>query len=257
MPSPADYEPAIRDPKKLARTAWILVGIMLLGGCLILMAYQKWAVQKSADDRPSIVHRIQKERDLRVIRQDGKTADLFDLRGRVFVINVISLNDPDASARSLAVMKRLAETHGGNPDFNLVSLVVEPLPAAEVLATLSKNAESQGMKLPQWWIGSNESGTLHKFIKNELKVTVPPHEADGKWLFDSSLVLVDKNGHLRRAVVPQKHGGPPFIATFDFDQAAKWDADGVKTGTELGNEAQLEVLLGKTIDQLLAEPFKP
>jgi hypothetical protein len=257
MSLPADSEPAIRDPKKLARTAWSLVAIMVIGGVLILKSYEKWAVKQSADDRPSIVHRIQKERDLRIIRQDGKTADLFDLRGHVFVINVISLKHPESSARSLAVMKRLAEKYSSTSEFNLVSLVVEPIPAEQIVSEFSQAAATHGMKLPQWWLGGNEPDTLHKFIKNELKATMPPHEKDGQWAFDPTLVLIDKNGHLRRAVVPQQRGGPPFIATFDFDQAAKWDADGKKTGTDLSNEAQLEVLLAATIEKLLAEPFKP
>lgn len=253
----ADYEPAVRDPKKLARTAWTLVAIMVIGGVLILKSYEKWAVKQSADDRPSIVHRIQKERDLRMIRQDGKTAELFDLRGHVFAIHVISLNNPESSARSLAVMKRLAEKYSDTTEFNLVSLVVEPFPADAIVSELSQAATTHSMNPPQWWIGGNEPGTLHKFIKNELKATTPPHEQDGKWVFDPTIVLVDKNGHLRRAVVPQQRGGPPFIAIFDFDQAARWDANGKLTGTDLTNEAQLEVLLSKTIEKLLAEPFKP
>ena len=257
MPLPADSEPAVRDPKKLARTAWTLVAIMIAGGALILIAYEKWAVKQSADDRPSIVHRIRKERDLRVIRQDAKTADLFDLRGHVFALNVMSLADPAPSQRSLAVMKRLAEKYSGNADFNLVSLAVDPPPAGEVAAALAQTAEREGMKLPQWWLGTNEAATLHKFIRNELKPGVPPHQEDGKWVFDASIVLIDKNGHIRRAVVPQKKGGPPFIATFDFDQAARWDAEGRKTGTDLSNEAQLEVLLARTIGHLLAETYQP
>lgn len=257
MPLSADSEPAVRDPKKLNRTAWTLVAIMLVGGWLILKSYEKWAVKQSADDRPSIVHRIHKERDLRMIRQDGKTAELFDLRGHVFVINVISLKHPETSERSLAVMKRLADTYSGTTDFNLVSLVVDPMPAGEVVSALTEAAETHGMKLPQWWLGGNESDTLQKFIRNELKPSVPPSEVDGKWVFDPAIVLIDKDGHLRRAVVPQKQGGPPFVATFDFDQAAKWDAEGKKTGTDLSNEAQLEALLGNTIDTLLAEPFQP
>ena len=112
------------------------------------------------------------------------------------------------------------------------------------------------MKLPQWWVGGNEAATLHKFIKNELKATLYPNESKGKWEYDSSIVLIDKNGHIRRAVVPQKRGGPPFIATFDFEQAAAWDAKGAKTGTEHSNVGQLEILLNQTIDKLLAEPFK-
>ena len=55
-------------------------------------------------------------------------------------------------------------------------------------------------------------------------------------------------------MVPQKRGGPPFIATFDFDQAAEWDAAGKKTGTERSNQAELEALLETTINTLLAEP---
>ena len=257
MPLPDDFEPAVRDPKKLARTAWTLIAIMLLGGWLILKSYEKWAVKQSADDRPSIVHRIQQERSLRMVRQDGKTADLFDLRGHVFAINVVSLKNPEASARSLAVMKRLAEKYADNADFNLVTLAVDPMPAEEIVSELAKAAATDGMKLPQWWLGGNEPATLHTFIKNELKATMPPKLVDGKWTFDPTIVLIDKNGHLRRAVVPQKQGGPPFVATFDFDQAAKWDDEGKKTGTDLSNEAQLEALLGKTIDRLLDEPFQP
>ncbi len=257
MSLPHDHEPAIRDPKKLNRTAWILVGIMILGGGLILKSYEKWAVKQSADDRPSIVHRIQKERDLRVVRQDGKTADLFDLRGHVWAVNVISLGAPETAERSMGVMKRLAEEFSGTEEFNLVSLVVDPLPAEEAVTTLAKAAESQGMKFPKWWLGTNEPKTLHKFIKNELKAAVPPHEKDGRWVFDTSIVLIDKNGHLRRAVVPQQRGGPPFVATFDFDQAAGWDAAGKQTGNELSNEAQLEALLVTTIRTLLAESYQP
>jgi hypothetical protein len=63
-------------------------------------------------------------------------------------------------------------------------------------------------------------------------------------------------GHVRRAVVPQKVGGPPFIATFDFAQAAEWDLKGTKTGTDRSNVEELELLLNHTIDKLLAEPFK-
>jgi len=256
MPLPADSAAAERDPRKLRRTAWILVAIMIAGGVLILAAYEKFAIRQSADDRPAIVHRIRKERDLRLIRQDGKTAELFDLRGHVFVLNVVSLANPASAERSLAVMKRLAKTHAGTADFQLVSLVVDPPPAGEVVSTLARTAELHGMTLPQWWLGANEAATVRKFIKNELKPSTPPYEVDGKVVFDPAIVLIDRNGHLRRAVVPQKRGGPPFIATFDFDQAAKWDADKLKTNTDLSNEAQLEVLLENTIDTLLAEPFE-
>jgi len=260
MSLPADLEPAVRDPKKLRRTAWILVAIMLAGGFLVLKAYEDWAAKQATDTRPAIVHRIQKERDLRLLRQDGRTADLFDLRGSVFVLNVLSLRDPGAATRSLAVMKRLADKRAGQKDFHLVTLAIDSVPADELRSTLATAAESHGMKLPQWWLGSNEPGTLHKFIKNELKASVYPNDTGGKWNYDPSIVLIDRNGHLRRAVVPKTRNGKPAkpeVVGFDFDQAARWDAAGMKSGTDRSNEAELEILLEKTIDLLRTEPIDP
>lgn len=255
LPDP-NLEPAIRDPKKLRNTALVLLAMMLLGGWLVLKAYDRWSIQQAPDDRPAIIYRITPERDLRILRQDGKIVDLVNLRGKVIALNVTSLRDPQAAALSMVVMKRLAETRADTADFALITLVVDPLPSEKLLASLAETSAANGMKLPQWWVGGNEPATLHKFIKNELKATTYPNELEGKWEYDASIVLIDKNGHIRRAVVPQKRGGPPFIATFDFDQAAAWDAKGAKTGTEHNNLEQLEILLNHTIDKLLAEPLK-
>jgi cytochrome oxidase Cu insertion factor (SCO1/SenC/PrrC family) len=255
LPDP-NLEPAIRDPKKLRNTAFVLVGIMIFGGFFILKAYDRWALSKAGDDRPAVVYRIQKERDLRMLRQDGQSADLADLRGNVVAVHVISLRNPETAELSLGVMKRLAQSRAATADFRLISLVVDPLAENELIPTLQKAAASHGMELPQWWLGSNEPGTLHKFIKNELKADTYPHEKDGKWEFDSSIVLIDRDGHIRRAVVPQKRGGPPFIATFDFQQAAAWDAKDVLTGTERNNQQELEFLLNQTVDKLLAESLE-
>lgn len=253
MNPPADMEPAVRDPRKLRRTAWILVGVMIIGGGLVYKAYETWAKRQAADTRPALIHQIRKERDLRVMRQDGKTADLFDLRGKVWVVNVIALSQPEHSQRSMEVMRRLAEKYSGNPDFALVSLVVDPPPAGELVATLALQAETLHMPLPQWWLAANEAPTTHKFIKSELKAGIFPHQENGDWVFETSIVLIDRQGHLRRAVVPNRSGGTPYVTGFDFDQAAKWDAEGRLTGNERSNVQQLEHLLGATIETLLAE----
>ncbi|MEX1049274.1 MAG: hypothetical protein WED15_07080 [Akkermansiaceae bacterium] len=252
LPDPS-LEPAIRDPKKLRNTAFVLVAIMVFGGFFVLKAYDRWAVSKADNDRPAVVARIKKERDLRMLRQDGQSADLADLRGNVIALNVISLRDPEAAELSMAVMKRLAGSRADTAGFHLVSLLIDPVSDENLIPTLREAAAARGMELPQWWLGSNEPATLHKFVKNELKATTYPNEKTGKWDYDTSVVLIDRDGHLRRAVVPQKQGGPPFIATFDFEQAAAWDEKGVKTGTDRNNLEELEQLLNHTIDKLLAE----
>jgi cytochrome oxidase Cu insertion factor (SCO1/SenC/PrrC family) len=254
QPATTDDSP-VRDPVKLRRTALILTGIMVLGGTLVFAAYQRWAKAGNQDTRPSFVHRIRKERDLRVIRQDGSQADLLALSGKVWVIHVDCGEQPDRAHRSREVMKRLASHYATNPDFALVTLMVDPPPPAETIGKLKGMADSLGAALPQWWVATNEAKTLHKFIQQELKANVRPYRKDGSWTFDTSITLVDRQGHVRRAVVPQQRvPGPPYVAIFDFDEASSWDARKVLTGTNLSNEAQLERLLRETIELLLAEP---
>jgi hypothetical protein len=66
----------------------------------------------------------------------------------------------------MEVMKRLSVSRAGQEDFQLISLMIDPMPAEQLLAFLSETATARGMVLPQWWLGSNEPKTLHKFIKN-------------------------------------------------------------------------------------------
>ncbi len=252
-----NLEPAIRDPRKLRNTALVLVAIMLVGGGFITLAYNRWTREQNKNDRPAATYRITPERDLPMLRQDGKTADLIGDGKRVLAVNVLSPRDPAAAERSMAVMQRLATSRAGNPDFQLVTLVLDPQPAEKLLPSLRAVAEQYGAELPQWAIGSNEPATLLKFIYNQLKATTYPTDKDGKWDYDGSIVLIDRNANIRRAVVPQQRGGPSYVATFDFDQAAAWDARHLLTNTDKSNVEELELLLGRTIDKLLVEKPEP
>jgi cytochrome oxidase Cu insertion factor (SCO1/SenC/PrrC family) len=199
--------------------------------------------------------KISETKDLSFVRQDGKITDLMSLKGKVLLVQSLPQSQPDAV--TTAVMKRLKEKYSGNEDFVLVTLVLDPGPAEGLQEQLKAVSTMLSAELPQWTVGSNEKETLHKFIKNEFKANRLPYAEDGKWVYDKSLVLIDKNRHVRRAVVPQQRGGASYVAPFDFELAAEWDEKGVKTGTELTNVEQLEVLLMDTIEILLSEKVKP
>ena len=253
---PPDFEPVVPDPRKLRLTAFILVAIMVVGGILILKAYENWTVKSADDDRPRFYYRITKERDLRIMRQDGEVMDLWDLHGKVWVLQVASLAQPETGALPADVMQRLSETFADEPDFALVTLILDPIPREALEETLASAASERGIELPQWWLGTNDAVDLHPFLKNQLKAGVYPHvNDDGEWMFDTTLTLIDRDRHIRHAVVRQKNQpGPPYLAAFDFDEAAGWDVQGIKTGTDRSNVEELELLLEKTIRQLLEEP---
>jgi hypothetical protein len=246
-------EPVVPDPKKLRRTALILVGIMILGGVVILKAYEKRTKEGAKDNRPSFVTQISETKDLSFMRQDGKVTDLSSLKGKVLVVQSLPQSEPDEM--TTGVMKRLAEKFSGNDDVVLVTLMLDPGPAEGLQGELDTLATELGAELPQWVVGSNERPTLHRFIKNEFKANMMPHEAEGKWKYDRSIVLIDRNRHVRRAVIPQKNGRS-YVVPFDFEQAQEWDQDGIKTGNDLTNTEQMEALVGKTLDTLLQESLQ-
>jgi hypothetical protein len=255
--SAPDLEPVVPDPKKLRRTAWILVAIMFVGGFVILKAYGKRTLEAKSDDRPNFVTQISERKDLTFMRQDGKVTDLMSLKGKVLVVQSLPQAQPDEY--STDVMKRLAGEYAGNEDLVLVTLLLDPGPAEALTGQLQAAAAGLGAGLPQWVVGSTEKETLHKFIKNEFKANMLPHEEGGKWVYDGALVLIDRNRHVRRAVVPKvKVDNPDVVSsnqvvTFDFRQAVEWDEKGLITGTELSNVQRMEELLGETIETLLAE----
>ncbi len=244
-------EPVTPDPKKLYRTAFILLAIMVVGGIVILKAYEKRSKEGARDDRPSLLTKISETKDLTFVRQDGEISDLMALKGKVLVVQSSPRSEKDEVTSG--IMKRLSEKYAENEEFALVTLMLDPGPADGLVGELQAKAKELGAKLPKWTVGANERESLHKFIKNEFKASMLPYERDGEWFYDRSLVLIDQERHVRRAVVPQKRGGAAYVASFDFEQAAKWDLEGIKTGTENSNVEQLEILLIDTIDTVLNE----
>lgn len=249
-------QPAVRDPKALRRTAITLVVIMLLGGVMVHLAYRKWSKNHQQDTEPARISRIVPGRELDVLKQDGSRGRLPDGNGKVWVVVAVSSAAPETSAISTGVMKRLAEHYAANDDVVFATLVIDPGAPEQLEALLKAESDKLAAKLPKWWVVSTEPQTLHKFIKNEFKPSLYPHEENGKWVYDTSIVLIDRNRHIRNAVIPQKRGGEPYVARFDFDQAAEWDSKGVKTGTDRTNVQELEGVLQSTIEQLRAEPLK-
>lgn len=248
-------EPAVRDEKKLRRTAWILVCFALLGGVFIFAAYERYASNANKELRPSYVGELRY--NLPILRQDGVRIGLEELQGKVWVLNSISVTQPDTCALAVRVMQEMAKKYESREDVVFISTIIDPGPPEQAAEVLKQEAQRQGAKLSQWWFVTTEPAVLHKYLKDKCKLGMLPHLEEGRWKYDTSLILVDRNLKLRKAVVPQQRGGPPFVTGFDFSQAAHWDEKGIKTGTERNNVAELQYLLESTVEILLNETMRP
>lgn len=248
---PVNLEPAIRDEKKLRRTAFILLFFAVVGGIMIFTAYERFARNANLDGRPSYVGELRY--NLPVLRQDGVRIGFEELQGKVWILHSISASQPDSCHLAVRVMQELSKKYSDNPNVVLISMVIDPGDPELAAEKLKAESARLGAKLPQWWMVTTEPKVLHKYLKDKCKLGMLPHLEQDKWIYDTSLVLVDRNLKLRKAVVPQQRGGPPYVTGFDFTQAASWDAKGIKTGTERSNVREMQKLLDDTIEFLLHE----
>lgn len=255
MRTPAEnLEPAVRDPRKLRNTALVLFAIIIASGIGVFAAYLKWAKDEADDDRPGFIGRIDNKAEFGVVRQDASGAKISDLFGKVWVVCGISVNQPDSWEATREVLLRLSKRYEDNDDFRIVCFTVDP--NKEEPEVLADAAEKLGVGLPQWWfVGAGEE-YVHKFLKTKLRLGIMPHQVDGEWIYDSSLIVVDRDRHIRQASLKIGKYSRKKV-TFDFDQAAKWDAEGRTEGLEKSNTETLEDLLVKTLDELLAKPVTP
>ncbi|MEM1083846.1 MAG: hypothetical protein AAGI48_06960 [Verrucomicrobiota bacterium] len=249
-------EPAVRDPKKLRRTGLILAALMLISGFGILIAYNRTAKEQAAIDRPSLdLGRLNK--NFRVWRQDESEAGLLDLAGDVFVVSPVSFKQPEGWKITRGILEELKAKYGGREDFHIVTLTVDP--ENEPPVELAGYAEELGAELPSWWLAGASEESIHKFLKRRLKSQLVPQLKDGVWEYDPSIIVVDRDRHLRQATVRAKNAAGKELnfrnpVRFDFEQAARWDAEGRSEGLDKTNVETMRELLHKTIDYVLAAP---
>lgn len=251
----SELEPMPRDPKKLRRTALILVTLMVVSGIGVLIAYNRLAARQAEVSTPAFVTRIDK--NFKLWRQDESEAGLLDLRGDVVVISPVVFSDPESWKTTREILKELSDKYRDRDDFHIVMITVDP--EQESPKELGAYAAQLDAELPQWWLAGAQQESVHKFLKNRLKAGFYPHRKNGKWIYDPSLVVIDRDRHVRQATVRATNTSGKQLnfrnrLPFDFEQAAKWDQEGRSKGLEQTNVETLRNLLFETVDSLLESP---
>ena len=250
MRTPAEpLIPAERDPVKLRRTALTLVTLMIVSAVGIYIAYMKLAERQAANETPSFKGRI--EKNFKLWKQDGSEGSLAEMEGQVYVIAPVLFSKPDGWKNTRGVQERLAKRYADRKDFHILCLTVDP--EGEPPEKLAVYAKELGAELPQWWLGATREESVHKFLKNTLKMETIPHKKDGEWDYDGTLVVIDRDRHIRKGTV-RTDKRARMDAPFNFEAAAKWDLDHPTEGDPNRVSRDLENLLVDVIDHVLAAP---
>lgn len=242
-------EPAVRDPRKLRNTALILTAIMIASAVGIFIAYVKLAERQANDDTPSFKGRI--EKNFKVWRQDESEGDIASMEGEVIVIAPILFSDPARWEHTRGVLERLSKRYADRQDFHILCLTIDP--ENEPPKKLAEYAKELNATLPQWWLAASREESVHKFLKNVLKMETIPHKKDGKWIYDGTLVVIDRDRHIRKGTVKMSDRFRTD-AKFDFEAAAAWGKEHPVDGDTTRLSRDLEELLVHVIDHVLAKP---
>ena len=242
-------EPAERDPRKLRNTALILTAIMIASAAGIFLAYIKLAERQANDDTPSFKGRI--EKNFKVWRQDESEGDIASMEGGVIVIAPVLFSEPERWKHTRGVLEQLSKRYANRKDFHILCLTIDP--ENEPPKKLAEYSKELGANLPQWWLAATREESVHKFLKNVLKMETIPHKKDGKWIYDGTLVVIDRDRHIRKGTVKMSDRFRTD-AKFDFEAAAAWGAEHPVDGDPTRVSRDLEDLLVHVIDHVLAQP---
>ncbi len=198
---------------------------MIFGSIYLLISYGKYQENEAArdGDRPTYMHAIRE--NISFITDGGKIRQIADLEGRVWIAVVLTKELQPDSKPTVASLRWLAEKFKDEPEKapTVVAFVLDvdadqPQELAKVLPDFSEDIEL-------WRVAAGEGKTpVQEFIKNGFRFGEVPQLEDGKWEYDSNLMLLDQQAKVR--------GTPSGKMSYDFYQVAAMEAAYAQAGKD-------------------------
>ncbi len=209
-----DMEPAERNPAELRRTAFKLVGIMIIGAVVVLTAYFAKSKQKTEanEGRPPITTKI--SRNFAAKNQEGKLVATYDLEGKVWFAIPVCVNQLEENKHAIAMMKEIAKHYKGNDNLRFVAVSINGVDQGVNPEDLKRAMDQLGINDSRWWfLTTGDTKKQRGYIKDQLRLGIVSERQDedqaGKWKFPSQLALIDREMHIRQR--------------YDFREAAKFE----------------------------------
>lgn len=138
------------------------------------------------------------EQDLEMIHQGGEKVKLSDIIGKVTVVAQFFAVCPHCALRSGIELQELHQRFGGDPDFKIVCITVDPeTDGPEELAAYS---EALGADVKNWWFATaSDKEKTHRYLEEALgfmgireRTNPIDISENGRYSHDLGLLLVDR-----------------------------------------------------------------
>lgn len=133
--------------------------------------------------------------------QLGRAVSLNDLRGQIWVADIIFSRCAGPCPQLTRTVQRLDQELSGVADLRWVSLTADP--AFDTPEVLAKYAQEYGAKESRWWFLTGPKPDVYRLAMDGLKLGVEEKEPSARenlndlFIHSTVLTLVDKRGRLR------------------------------------------------------------
>ena len=194
---------------KKAILALMLAILMPLTGYLLVRYFSKDAVQmpgryfepdsvivsnkngKSSTD--TIWHKV---KNIQFTNQLGKTVSLYDLKGKVVVINFFFTRCPTICPGLARSMKKLQNSFVKNDSIvQFISISIDP--EHDAVPQLRKFADRFNINHDTWWMVTGNKKEIYDFALHELKASVADVNVDTAFIHTENFFLLDSSRIVR------------------------------------------------------------
>jgi cytochrome oxidase Cu insertion factor (SCO1/SenC/PrrC family) len=183
--------------RRLPWTAGVGVLLLILALSLVFLLSKA----KSRLDQQQSLPVMAQVGDFSLTNQDGALASLGDLRGKVWIADIIFTRCAGPCPRMTRQMKELQDALGGDTQTKLVTLTTDPeYDTAPVLKTYSERA---GANTSRWMFLTGAKKQIGDLAVGNLKLSAVPikqeerTDANDLWVHSTIFVIVDKHAQLR------------------------------------------------------------
>jgi len=174
--------------------------IIISGSIFVTRAYLVRNSYEMENWRPPMIARL--ETDLNAVNRTGEKVSLGQLRGKVYVVGHQYTDCPAGCLGLAGMMKDLEAEFGGNPQFRLVSISVNP--AGDTPEKMDAWVKEKGVDSDDWWFLTGDPTEFTKYMISSFKfygteeVTDPEIKAaQGAFAHDQRLAIVDRDANIR------------------------------------------------------------
>ena len=180
------------------------MGGLLLGGILLLwllLLQLKQAAQRQREQAQSKLPIWGQVADFTLTNQNGQAVTLADLRGRIWIADIIFTTCPGPCRLMTREMKDIQDSLPAGPEPKLISLTT--FPDFDTPLVLKAYGEKFGADFNRWWFLTGTKAEIAQLATNSLKLAAAPKDPTTQdspydlFVHSTCLVLVDRQSRMR------------------------------------------------------------